>query len=535
MLSAAAWTSNLDTTQTFLAFLLGCFVIFLAVRLLFPRGHSDVASVPGPEGGHWLWGHERDIFTTSAGLKFSEWFEKYGNVVRYKGAMMHPDMLVVADPRFIHHMLTENPYNYVKSPVFRPLVERLLGRGLVWAEHDEHRQQRKVLNPAFSPNNVRGMAPEVFESSAKLRARLESTIQDNGGSITTNIMKWTAIATLDIIGRVGFNHDFKGGETQDAKDIQNAWTEQVNAGMTTAAFYAQIFLRTFPFLLSVPVDAIQKQGDIKMVINRLAEKFLAKGADIEKGRNLLSIMVRANSQGVGKMSNQQMIDHITTFVVVGHETTAGSLNMTLLELSRNLASQRKLRDEVTALGREPTYEDLTNPEVLPYLDAVVKEGLRLHPPGAYMDRVAVKDDIVPLSTPIKTPSGEVLHSLRVRAGQFIQIPNISINRVNNSVWKDGKTFRPERWIEPGGLPPRSEMQGGWSNIMSFSEGPRLCIGYRLALLEYKCILAMLIRNFEFWDTGVEIETKFSATMQPRVVGKEEEGAQLPLRVTLVEN
>ncbi len=41
----------------------------------------------------------------------------------------------------------------------------------------------------------------------------------------------------DIIGKVGFNHDFEQGKSQDAKDIQKAWTDQVNAGMTTAAFY----------------------------------------------------------------------------------------------------------------------------------------------------------------------------------------------------------------------------------------------------------------------------------------------------------
>ena len=42
---------------------------------------------------------------------------------------------------------------------------------------------------------------------------------------------------MDIIGKVGFNHDFEQGKSQDAKDIQKAWTDQVNAGMTTAAFY----------------------------------------------------------------------------------------------------------------------------------------------------------------------------------------------------------------------------------------------------------------------------------------------------------
>lgn len=56
-----------------------------------------------------------------------------------------------------------------------------------------------------------------------------------------------------------------------------------------------------------------------------------------------------------------------------------------------------------------------------------------------------------------------------------------------------------------------------------------------ALLEYKCLLSLLIRYFAFHDANVTIETKFSATMQPRVVGSEDEGAQLPLRITLAED
>jgi len=125
--------------------------------------------------------------------------------------------------------------------------------------------------------------------------------------------------------------------------------------------------------------------------------------------------------------------------------------------------------------------------------------LRVYPVGAYQDRVALRDDVVPLAHPITTPSGQVLTSLKIKAGQvcrisplivflipearltllqLIQIATISINRVD-AVWKDGSTFRPERWIEPGGLAPREEMQAGWSNILTFSAGPRQCIGYRL--------------------------------------------------------
>jgi hypothetical protein len=55
-----------------------------------------------------------------------------------------------------------------------------------------------------------------------------------------------------------------------------------------------------------------------------------------------------------------------------------------------------------------------------------------------------------------------------------------------------------------------------------------------ALLEYKCLLAMLVRKFSFQDTNATLEPKFSATIQLRIVG-EEEGAQLPLRIKMVDN
>ena len=62
------------------------------------------------------------------------------------------------------------------------------------------------------------------------------------------------------------------------------------------------------------------------------------------------------------------------FSVVGHEGPAAGIDMTLYELVRNPGKQQRLREELIALGREPTYEDLTSSDKLSYLDAVVKEG-----------------------------------------------------------------------------------------------------------------------------------------------------------------
>lgn len=72
--------------------------------------------------------------------------------------------------------------------------------------------------------------------------------------------------------------------------------------------------------------------------------------------------------------------------------------------------------------------------------------------------------------------------------------------------------------------------------MTFSEGPRLCIGYRLAIFEYKAILAAIIRagvRFEPSAGNKMVRHRFSGTMQPYVVGEEEKGMCLPVRVGLV--
>ncbi|KAG8986030.1 hypothetical protein FRB90_004254, partial [Tulasnella sp. 427] len=112
----------------------------------------------------------------------------------------------------------------------------------------------------------------------------------------------------------------------------------------------------------------------------------------------------------------------------------------------------------------------------------------------------------------------------------INVPTIAINR-NQTVWgPDAEVFRPERWLEPGALPAPTSLTQGWSGIFTFIEGPRICIGYRLALFEYKVIMSALLKNFEFKDTGAKLATQFSSTLQPFVEGRKQDGVQIPLIV-----
>jgi cytochrome P450 len=76
--------------------------------------------------------------------------------------------------------------------------------------------------------------------------------------------------------------------------------------------------------------------------------------------------------------------------------------------------QSRLREEVLTKGRDLGYEDI---QKLEFLDAVVKEGLRLHPPSPQTERVVLRDDVIPLSTPIKGADGKMINFVRVKKDQ----------------------------------------------------------------------------------------------------------------------
>ena len=170
----------------------------------------------------------------------------------------------------------------------------------------------------------------------------------------------------------------------------------------------------------------------------------------------------------------------------------------------------------------------------------------MFPSIARNEKVAEEDDVIPLRQPIRGADGSWIKSIHVKKGQVIHIPSIGINR-DEAVFGDADTFRPTRWLvgrcdaaeakycTPGehGIPPADQMCGGWGGLSTFSEGPRVCVGMKLALFEYKAILTTLIRSFQFHDTGAAISMRNFGLLAPRVIGREHEGFNLPVKLTLI--
>ncbi|KAJ6582927.1 cytochrome P450 [Mycena vulgaris] len=513
------------------------------------RDHDDVQSLPGPSASiaSWIWGHEMLVFQHAATQMYSVWSRSFGGLFKIKGALFHPDIIVATDHAAVHHIFANSDL-YVKSPAFRPPISNLIGKGLVWAEGDDWHRQRKILSPAFSQEAVKDMTSVIFECAERLETRLTNLILLDSAKDGTslNIVQYISACTLDIIGAVAFSHSFSAQSAHttdvhsDAAQISASWTDHVNNGLTSVAFLAPILVRAIPAVTKAPLPLMQSQGVVKTIVRRLGrkvlerEKFTVDAAgkidrqeeDVShapRGKDIISVLLRGRRLGKNPQENltdEQILDNISTFTMVGHETTAGSLDFTLWELARQPAIQDRLRAEILSCGRDLSYDDI---QKLEFLDAVVKEGLRLHPASPQTERIVLRDDIIPLSNPVPGVGA----AFRVTKGQVIHIPFMAMN-TNPQVWgPSASVFDPSRWLEA--RDPAS-MPSGWSGLLTFCDGPRNCIGWRLAVLEFKIILATLVRSIVFVDTGARVEEKISPTLQPVVDGK---GGVLPLGLRLV--
>jgi hypothetical protein len=184
----------------------------------------------------------------------------------------------------------------------------------------------------------------------------------------------------------------------------------------------------------------------------------ASGKADAGGRDLLSLLVRANmSENAAQLSDDEILARasstctragsrshtaeIPTFILAGHETTSTLVTWTLFQLAQRPALQAELRTELRSLSLPLTAKDnapldadtLAALDKLPLLDAVVRETLRTNAPVQDAGRVATEDTSIPLARPFVGRDGVLRDEVRVRKGDLITIPILSIHR-STELW-----------------------------------------------------------------------------------------------------
>ncbi|KAF8841559.1 cytochrome P450 [Paxillus ammoniavirescens] len=542
---------------------------FRLCTLLYRKLTCPLRHLPGPKGTSSIYGNLLDIWRGDNldAIVQELWVNEYGKTLKFKGPFCS-NWLLTMDVCAINHILT-HANDYKKGFLLSRALAQILGEGVAVAEGSQHRQQRRVMSPAFAPAQIRGlngifMAKAIYLHDLWSSEIANPAVNTNGAHL--EIMAWMSRMTIDVIGLAGFNYDIDALGATEKRNALNVAFATVSTAIERIELDISFVLQAwFPPLRLIPSDHTRKIQAAQRAMGRIGKGLLTKakaavlaGATEEGGvkkssiqdRDLLTLLVKANMATDipenQRLSDEDVLGQVPTFLVAGHETTSTSTTWALHELSLAPEIQRKLREEFLSVDTEtPSMDELS---ALPYLDAVVKETLRVHPPIGETIRVATKDDILPLEKPFTDKHGVVHDGIRqvishpramdlilifmkrIGKGTAITIPILMMNRSKELWGPDAHEFKPERWED---LPKAvSKIPGVWGHMLSFSSGPRTCIAFRFAIAEMKAFLFTLVCAFEF-EPAVpvnQIGKKGTPLQHPILRGDPANKAQLPLFV-----
>jgi len=441
------------------------------------------------------------------------------------------------DPKAVASFLAQETTTYVRSPVSKRAVERLMGRSLVWADGEDHKRQRKYLNPAFSNPAIRKMTPVFFDSAYKAKAGWEALIDSTkSGEAVIDVQSWMNNISIDTIGIAGFSHDFKALSGANP-EVQRAFETFTESKISIVDIANLLISPVFPLIDLIPTAKKNATKRLNQSLKHVGVKLLADSKKVgdqkPADKSIIGVLLEdkeTDADSDSESFSAEVVDQMKLLLIAGYETTSIALSWALVDLAQNPEVQAKLREEVTQFSTaDPTWEQLFNS--LPYLDAVAQEVLRVHPPIPEATRMATKDDILPLSIPVRTRDGDLVNSLAIPKGTAITVSFRAINRSEAFWGPDAKEFKPERWLKEDGINGAKDIQGH-RHILTFSDGPRTCIGRGFALTEFKAVLCTLVRYFKFeMQEGAAVEVARGLLPRPRVVGQE--GFGLPIRVSRV--
>lgn len=403
---------------------------------------------------------------------------EHGDFVRIRLGPYRVYLLL--NPEDVRYLLQKNPNNYLKDGYEHN--EPLTGRGLLTSEGDFWRRQRRLAQPAFHKERLRGMARTMTDATAEMLDRWQEHLGDERPlELDTEMSR----LTLGIVSRTLMGADVSGEASQVGRALEH-----------TLRYAFQRTGRYFNLPFDFPAPKNLRYMKAIRTLDALVYSLIdaRRGGGEDRG-DLLSMLVHARDDETGEgMGRKQLRDEVMTFLAAGYETTARALGWVFYLLDRNPEEGRKLREELARVldGRVPNYEDLPR---LVYTKMFVQEAMRVYPPVWGLARRAKGED-------------EIRGYRILRGSRLIISPYVTHH--HPAFWEHPERFDPERFT-----PERSEGRPRYA-YFPFGGGPRQCIGVNFAIMEATLITAMVSQRFDLsLVPGHPVEPQADLTLKPR--------------------
>ncbi|WVZ71240.1 hypothetical protein U9M48_019852 [Paspalum notatum var. saurae] len=427
--------------------------------------------------------------------QFRKWVADYGKIFLYWFGTV--PSICVADVDLVKQVLAERtgqfPKNYMNAN-----LEALLGKGLVLTNGEDWKRHRKVVHPAFNLDKLKEMSAVMADLAQQMMQQWKYQIQQaSNHEAEIELSCEFSELTSDVIAHTAFGSSYKEG-----KQVFVAQKE-----LQELAFSASLDIPAPGCLRKLKLPTGKSSSRVQTLDKKVRSMLMTiiEGRLNEKdtrgyGNDLLGLMLEARAleqEGHQMLTTQEIVDECKTFFFAGQDTTSHLLTWTMFLLSRYPEWQQKLREEVL---RE-CGDAVPNPDTvskLKLVNMVLLESLRLYSPVVFIRRAAGSDI--------------QLGKIRVPKGTMLSIPIALLHR-DKEVWgHDANEFNPSRF-EHG----VSKAAANHPNaLLSFSQGPRACIGQNFAMLEARIGIAMILQGFSFELSPKYVHApKEAITLMPR--------------------
>lgn len=365
-------------------------------------------------------------------------------------------VLLVCTAGLAHEVLRSGQ-EFDKGGQFFERAKEVVGNSLTTCTHDEHRRQRRLVQPAFSKERVAGYTGQLNEEIAAMMGR------------------WRPGSTLDITAETnGLAARMLASTVLHRYPISAAELTTVLADVDTLVAVAAKRMLLPAVLNKLPTAGNRRyeaaSARLRALMTRAAR---ATGGEAAAGADLLSILLATRDGGSG-LSETEVVDQLVLFQIAGIDTTANALAWAVWLISEHPQVQQQLQAEAdTVLGEEAAAGHQHLPDLV-YTRQVVDETLRLYPPVWVLTRTAMRDT--------------ELDGHPVEAGTTLMISPYLLHRQPGN-YPSPDEFKPGRWE------PQPARAGG--SFIPFGLGARRCIGEHFAYAEMVLALAALARNWQF--------------------------------------
>ncbi|GMS94521.1 hypothetical protein PENTCL1PPCAC_16696, partial [Pristionchus entomophagus] len=467
-------------------------VALLAVLLFLYLYYSNAnrkwakRGLPGPEP-ELLLGNLRDVwdFDRPRSIVLRDWSKKYGKMYGfYEGQR---PFIVTSDFNIINEILVKQQENFSARARFVMQERKDTANTKITEARGPHwKRLRSLGSMAFTNKSLRNILDTVEESAITVVDGMER----HKGEI--NMLEYFQEYTLDVICKIALGmHDVQMFNNQYLPACQLMFSRPLRHPLT-------VIPSLFPFAVDEIRAGLMLMSKIvtnkspfyvltTMLKTNIEQRKLLrqKNGNRAKSTDFIDIFLDAevdasevaydeNSDTSRKLSADEIVGQCLVFLLAGFDTTSNSLSYLTHFLANYPDVQRRLIEEVDSFLLENERIELESLVDLKYMDAVIRESLRHYPLGS----VVVSREC--------TKACEI-GGFRFEVGDTITTDTWSMH-MDKSVWgEDAEEFRPERWLELS-TRPRSAFQ-------SFGEGPRICLGMRLAYLEEKMALLKLLSRF----------------------------------------